>query len=165
MQQKYWNMLTQSKFELYYLDEHFRHCVRLDRWVKILLAVLSANSVAGWAIWSSYAKVWGAIIAVSQVILIVNDYLPYQKRVSEICKLRSSLMEIYLKMENRWRDVQAGELTDDEINDLRTRLLKAWSGIEEKHFTDDALPERKMFIKRANVKKNTYFERFLQRTA
>lgn len=162
MQQKYWNMLTQSKFELYYLDEHFRRCVQLDRWIKIILAVLSADSVAAWAIWSSYAKIWGTIIAISQLLVIVNDYLPYQTRVSEICKLRSPLMEIYLKMENRWRDVQAGELTDDEINDLRTKLLKAWNAIEEKHFIDDVLPERKGLIKKANKKKNTYFERFIQ---
>lgn len=157
MQNRYWDMMTQFKFSLFYLDEHFGACVRIDRIITIFLAIAASTSIGGWAIWQQYAFVWALIIAASQVLGVINQYLPYKKRIKEIAELKGKLTPVYNETEYKWLNVQKGELTDQEINDLCYKYNKQWSELDGQFFQADVLPSNEEFIKAAERRKNEYF--------
>ena len=157
MKERYWEMMTQFKFSQFYLDEHFGACVRVDRIITIFLAIAASTSIGGWVIWQEYAFIWGFVIAASQVLGVINQYLPYKKRIKEISELKAKWMPIYNEAEYKWFNVERGELTDQEINDLRYRLNKEWSELDGQYFQADVLPRNEGFVKAAEQKKNEYF--------
>lgn len=99
LQNRYWNQMAQYKFEIIYYNEHFTKCIRNNRTIIILLAVLSSGAVAGWAIWSKYSFIWSIIVASTQVLTIVNEFLPYKDRIKECPDLISKLMPLSIKSE------------------------------------------------------------------
>jgi len=157
MQKKYWNQLSQYKFSLFYLDAHFSRCIKIDRTIKIVLAICSSTAIASWAIWSKIGIVWAIIIAVSQVISVVNEFLPYQKRISEISDMKAALTLLYYDIEHDWFKVANGELKEEEINDLNRDYLKKWAVIDDKYFFKDSLPCKEKCVKYAQNKKIEYF--------
>ncbi len=158
MQKRYWNSLTQYKFTLFYLDAHFSRCVKLERLIKIILSLCSSASVASWAIWSKIGFVWAIIIAASQVIGVINEFLPNKKRISEIAELKSRLTPIYYEVEKDWLLVSGGDLSEEEINDKYYKYMKKWTETYDKFFADDSLPKNAGCIKYAEEEKNKYIE-------
>lgn len=75
IQKKYWNELSQLKFELYYLGEYIAHSEKCDNSINIITAITSSSSIAAWALWDSWKFVWSFIIALSQVINAVKIHL------------------------------------------------------------------------------------------
>jgi len=122
------------------------------------MAVLGSSSVATWAIWNRFPMVWGAIIASSQVLSVINHYLPYQKRIEEISKMKSGLAPVYSDMEYNWFNVADGSLTEQEINDLIKKFDDRWTNLELMYFTSDALPYKEKLAKRAEGKEIQYFK-------
>jgi len=141
MQEKYWKTLARLCYGTYYYDEHFRFCVTFDRTLRILLAVITASSVASWKIWEQYALLWSIIIGASQLLLIISAILPYKDRITILNELRPKLSALYIDMENQWRDVKSGELDPDKINDLITSYVNQWRKLEFKYIKGDAFPE------------------------
>ncbi|NLB36196.1 MAG: hypothetical protein GX824_02680 [Clostridiales bacterium] len=158
MQKRYWNNLTQYKFALFYLDAHFSRCVNIERFIKILLSLCSSASVASWAIWKEIGFVWAIIIAASQVISVINEFLPYKKRISEIAELKSRLTPIYFEAEKDWLPISSGELSEEEVNERYYKYMKAWTDTYYKFFVDDSLPKKTSCVNYAEREKNKYFE-------
>ena len=52
----------------------------------------------------------------SQVISVINDLLPYKKRIKELSNLEAELSIIYYDVEKNWLSVASGKMTEDEIN-------------------------------------------------
>jgi len=161
MKEKYWKTLARFCFGLYYYKEQLRFCVNFDRTLRIVLAVISASSVASWGIWSQYAQLWSVIIGASQLLIIISELLPYKDRISKLQELRSKLSAIYGQMENQWREVKGGEKTEDEINDLISASVEQWSKAEAKYIKDDILPEWKWMVKRAQKAAEKYIVTFI----
>jgi hypothetical protein len=158
MQKRYWNNLTQYKFTLFYLDAHFSRCVKIERFIKITLSLCSSASVASWAIWNEIGFLWAIIIAASQVIGVIDELLPYKKRISEIAELKSRLTPIYYEVEKDWLPVSNGELSEDEVNDRYYKYMKKWTDTYDKFFVDDSLPKNAACVSYAEQEKNKYFE-------
>lgn len=116
MQETYWKRLTQYKFSLYYFGAHMEKCVKISRSIKIVCAVASSASIAAWATWQQLSFWWGLIIAASQVLVAVNEFLPYTKRIQELSNMKAALTPVYNKMEKEWFSVANGSITEEEIN-------------------------------------------------
>jgi hypothetical protein len=154
----YWAMMTNNMYALFYLNEHFERCVKLDRVITIFLAVAASSAIASWAIWQQFGFVWAVIVAGSQVITVINTYLPYKKRIKQINSLKDRLVPIYNEIESKWFDVSSGKLSKSSINKLHYEFTKKWSMAQEEFFNDDTLPSVERFKRKAEELKDKYFE-------
>ncbi len=150
--------MTQYKFSIYYLEEYMLHCVKCNRTIKIILAITSAASIAAWTKWQNLDFIWGLIIALSQVLSVINDILPYKKRILEISNLQAELSTIYYDVEKNWLKVANGKLTEKEINTMCYKFVNKWNETNNKYFKNDSLPQKSKYIKEAEIKKDRYFE-------
>jgi len=158
MQNNFWNMMTDKRFALYYLEAHFERCTTIDRGISIFLAITSSSAIAGWAIWQPLGFVLALVIAASQVLTVINGYLPYKKRKKEIAELKTKLTPIYYEIEYQWFNVAEGILSQNEINNLQYSLLQKWVTIENEYFIDDILPIKKRLREKAENMKNKYIQ-------
>lgn len=157
MQEKYWTRLTQYKYTILYFDAHIARCVKINRAVKILIAVFSSTAIAAWVKWSQYAFCWGLIIVASQVIAAINEFLPYRNRVNELTQTVAELSAIYVKMEADWYYVVEGLWTEEEINTVLYERVSQWSDIESQLLREDSLPQIRTCMEFAETQKNDYF--------
>ena len=95
---------------------------------------------------------------ISQVVIAVNEVLPYKKRIKELSDLRSELTPIYNSMEKSWHDVANGSLTEDEINELCYSYVEQWNQTDDKYFKRDALPQIKKCKEIAEAEKELYYK-------
>jgi hypothetical protein len=160
MQLRYWILLSQFRFSLFYYQEHLRRNIDWNKATKIITAILTASSVAGWKIWEQFSTLWTVIISVSQVVLILNEFLPFETRVSDISKLVDALSYIFGKMENRWFDVQKGKLTDDQINDLMTEYNDIYREVKRNLLKNDYLKHTKTVSEQSTIRMKQYMNKF-----
>ena len=95
MQLRYWNQMTQFKYELYYFSVCFERCVKLNRHIKIVIAIASSSAIAAWTQWTQLSCLWGLIIVIGQLIGVINEYLPYQQRIKELSEMQPELNALY----------------------------------------------------------------------
>ena len=62
-------------------EDSFGAAALMEEPINIFLAVTSSGSIGGWVIWDKYSFLWAFIIAASQVINVVKQFLPYKTRV------------------------------------------------------------------------------------
>ena len=157
MQLQYWNMMTLQKYSLIYLNKHFENSVKIDRRIKIFMAIASCSSIAAWTIWQQFAYIWGVIIAISQLIGAIYEILPFKKRIEELSSLKSELSALYLLIEKEWYPVSNGDIPEAEINELIFKHRNDWDTIDEKYFKDDVLPVNEEFREIAEDECERYF--------
>lgn len=157
MQERYWKMMTQLKYDYYYLEGHFSLSVNIDRGLKIFLIFCSCSSIASWAIWSEYVFVYAIIIAASQVFQIVNEFLPYKSRIDEIRRYSTKLECIYSQIEKMWFEVAEGNLSNENVNDLIYEFKDDISIINKEFLMIDSLPDIKKISDKADRLKNLYY--------
>lgn len=157
VRERYWERLIDCKYQLECLKEYSIRIVRVERSIKILLAILSSSSVAAWAIWQKYPMIWAVIIAICQVLSVVYDYLPYKTRISEAAILQEAWSSIYLEMEKAWENVN-NSLSDDQINELCYAFLKKWYQANNARFKDDFPSIRHKIADRISSEVDEYFK-------
>ena len=155
---RYWRMLFHLRYGLDFYTEHLRFCVNFNRYFNMLIALFTATSIASWGIWNTYSKLWGVIVAVGQVAVIVNEFLPYKGRIPQIQELKGVLSKLFDQAENQLLDFQNPDVSDDTINDKITEYLQKWGQAEEKYIKEDSLPEPEWLVKRAQKRMTRYFE-------
>lgn len=136
----YWNKMYRYKYIFCYLSLWLSDIVKLDRAVRIVCAVGSSAAIAAWARWNDFAFVWGLVIAITQVISVIAEFMPYKKRIGELSNMLAQLSAFYIEVEKLWYDVSMGNMNFDEINELTYRYEDKWNSIDSKFFTDDVLP-------------------------
>jgi len=154
MTKKYWTMLTQSKYGLYYLDAYIEYYVRNERLIKIITAITSSTAIAAWTTWQGLSFWWGLIIVISQVIIAVSEFFPYKKRVKELSDIVSLLKPIYNDMEKEWYYIHKGKRSDEEINDILYNFQQQWDYVLERGFEGDSLPKSEKLMKKAEENTN-----------
>lgn len=157
MRDRYWRMLVQFKFAICYYREHLCFSVLFDRYFKLFIAVFTASSVASWGIWETYSDVWAVIVALAQLAVIINESLPYKGRISKLQELLGALGKLFDQAENKWRDIDAKELSDDAINDAITEHFLKWEAAEDQFLKGDYLLEPKWLMNRAQAKMIGFF--------
>ena len=141
IQQLIWNQLYRTKVHAIYLELLLGQTETIDRSIKIFLAVTSSASIAGWAIWKEYAFVWGMLIAVSQVINAIRQFLPYKERLKSFSGLARDFEEIAIYLELKWLEVAAGELSEKEMRRLYGDVLNRKSSALQKYFPNNTIPK------------------------
>ena len=159
-QEKYWKELYQLKVHLNYLEIYLQRSDFIDRVIKITLAISSSGSIAGWAIWKDYAFLWAFFIAASQVISVINNYLPYKGRIKGLSGLVYEFENLVHDFEKKWFEVSEGKLTNREINDLQFELRRKKTNILKKHLVSNVLPQKKGLLSKAQKSADVYFDNF-----
>jgi len=159
-QEKYWKELYQLKVHLNYLEIYLQRSDFTDRILKIILAISSSGSIAGWVIWKDFALLWAIFIAASQVISVTNNYLPYKGRIKGLSGLVYEFENLTHDFEKKWFEVSEGKLTEREINDLRFELRQKKTKTLKKHLGSNVLPEKKKLLSKAQKSADAYFDHF-----
>ena len=107
------------------------------KWVTgfgIIKAVASSASIAAWAIWRDYAFVWGAIIALSQVIDALKDVFPFTKTHKAAGEHAIALGSMFIDAQLEWENIFSGRYSDDQIANRRHKLMKLQHDAERHTF-------------------------------
>ncbi len=156
-QTRYWNEMVQLKAHIFYLSYHLRSADRVDLWLNCLTAIASSTSIAGWAIWQSYARAWGSIIAVSQVIIAVKHLLPYAPRKNATNNACKDLEGQFIKAESDWYYVAEGALTEEDIHKKTMAIKKGKLDVVRKYFISIVLPRNQNYERLAAEDAKDYF--------
>lgn len=159
-QKKFWRELDQLKAHTYYMELYFERTDSLDRYLSMFLAVTSSSSICGWAVWSQFAKIWGAIIAASQLLSAINKFLPYKARLKALMGATREFQALFIAMEQRWFEVANGKLTEDEIHALFIEFKKKKQIIMDKYFASTPLPQKQKLHNQAEELARKYFVTF-----
>ncbi|MFA0815311.1 MAG: hypothetical protein ACC608_05935 [Anaerofustis sp.] len=124
-----------------YYEECFRTSVKINRGIVIFLAVASSASIGSWVLWQQYAIVWAVIIGASQVISVINEFLPYQKRIDDLPKLTGQLTVIYTDMKKCWMESEMGKLTDEQILEQYSLYESKWNDTIDDYFKTYTIPK------------------------
>jgi hypothetical protein len=108
-----------------------------------------------------YAVVWGTIVAASQVVQVVKEYLPYKNRLKALAGLSVELNALSLLAEDQWFKVGNGRVYDDDVHDLRIALKKKKAAAVQKAFPVAGLPENEKLADKAELDNVQYFSSYL----
>lgn len=159
-QLNYWRELTQLKEHCYYINEYIIQTQKISRLINCFLAITSSSSIGAWVIWQEYAFIWGAIIAVSQVVNIIKQFFPFEGRLKHLPELRNELDFLFLEMEKSWFSVAEGKWTAEEIHNKRLEFKTRKAEIQQKHIPNISLPDRRNYLDVAKKKTRDYFINF-----
>lgn len=158
MQKKYWNFMVQVKSSCFYLDIYAEHSYCWDRRIKMFTAITSSASIAAWAIWEHLSFAWSVIIAFSQILNAIKEYLPFSRRQKILSKMNEALKTLYHRIEYNWFKVANGELKETEINKFLFDFKKEYDNIQYKHLNEELLVEKTSYMKCADEKTYRYFK-------
>jgi hypothetical protein len=158
MREKYWDFYTRTRFELAYFSAYLNDSYRWLRLLEAFLAAASCGSIAAWAVWNELPLLWGVIIAVSQVITAVKQYLPYGKRIQALNGLIPRLDAVVGRIDHAWFRVNGGELADAQINDLIFGFRRECADLSNKHLADVYFPEREDLKRAAQAETECFFD-------
>ena len=156
-QQRFWNLLISIRVHLDYVNLYSQSSYKWDNGLKIYLAIASAGSIAGWAVWQSIQIVWAIIIAGSQVVIAISPHLPYRKRLDMLLPLATELHELLLNAEHAWYYISEGHMTNDEIAEAILDIRRRDSVLDTKYLSKTALPYKNKRLEKAEALAGSYF--------
>lgn len=158
-QQRFWTELKALKSDVEYLRLHLIEAERIDNSIKLILAMASSGGIAGWALWGSqnFQIVWASLIAISQVINAINQYLPWEKRIKAIRGAKPEIAGIFLFAERNWFSVSEGLFTIQEIHKITLDIKEKKNGVLERYLGEISLPYKPEFIKKTASITDQYF--------
>ena len=132
-----WSLLNNTKFHGYCLAILVDKFQKRERIINIFLALVSSGSIAAWAIWRVEPMIWGAIIAISQVIMAIKPYIPYFKYVKEFNSKNSRIDYLNIEIEKLWYKYQNKKITEAEAEEIYFDIKKQIVSIL--NFDDDTV--------------------------
>ena len=156
IQEHLWKQWYRTKYHSIYLELLLAHDERLDRYMKMFLAIVSSGSIAGWAVWKEAQFIWALLIAMSQVINAVRQFLPYRERMKALSALSRELEELAIHMEIKWLEISIGELTEKEMRKLYADMLIKTSSAAQKHFPNNSVPRIDKLMRKAETDAKAY---------
>jgi hypothetical protein len=159
-QEKYWKELYQLKVHLNYVELYLQDSEYKEKAVNIFLALTSSGSIAAWVIWQKVAVIWAFIIAASQVVTAIKNFLPYKERLKALFGLVHDFEDIVLIAEKKWFDVAEGKLTEEEIHKLQFDIRSKKTMALKKHLGSKILPEKAQLMIKAQASADVYFNNF-----
>jgi len=157
---RYWKELFELRVHVNYLELYLEKSELVDKSINIFLAITSSSSICGWAIWNKYGFIWAFIIALSQLLNAVKQFLPYKTRMKAIGGIVRELEELLTSAEMKWFDVAEGKLTEEEINKLQFDMRYRKTKIVQKHLNMNILPEKEKLFHKAKQSAGIYIKNF-----
>ena len=159
-QDRYWKELYQLRVHVYYLGLYFEQSERIEKGINAFLAITSSSSICGWAVWNKYGFIWAMIIAASQLVTAIKQFLPFKTRMKAIGGLVRELEELLNFAEMKWFDVAEGNLTNEEINKLQFEIRNKKSKLLHKYLGHQSLPEKRKLFNKAKEMARIYVKNF-----
>ncbi len=159
-QRRYWTELFELRVHVNYLELYMEESELKDKSINIFLAVTSSSSICGWAIWNKYGFIWAVIIAASQLINAVKQFLPYRTRLKATSGIMRELEELSIFAEKKWFDVAEGKLKKKEINKLQFEIRLKKTKAVQKHLGNNTLPTKEKLFNKAKKTAETYINNF-----
>lgn len=110
-----WNSLADYHFKASVMGYAIQRFQKIDRGLNVILALASSSSIAAWAIWKEIPYVWGAIIALSQVIQTVKPYFPYSRYIKELNDKGKKLQTVNLRFEILFYEIDYSTVKDKDF--------------------------------------------------
>jgi hypothetical protein len=108
VQSQFWQDMVDLRRDARYVDLCLAKTERIDRGTKAFLALAASSSIGGWVIFQQYAILWASVVAASQVLQAVKEYLPYKARLKALASLSVDLNALSLVAEDQWFKVSNG---------------------------------------------------------
>jgi len=136
---------------------HRNELAHKDRRISVIKAVASSAGIASWAVWQQLALLWGAIIALSQVIDALKEVFPFSRNLKAASELTIVLERLFIESQFEWENVYAGKLSADEIAERVRRLRHLQLEAETKVFPSGFEHSERIFSL-AKGEANAYFD-------
>ena len=161
MRNKIWYNMLQIKYGEIYLSLYLDFQKDLKRYIKIATLVFSGSGVFGWAFWEPLAWIACIVIAIIQLIgLIENQIVRSDAELEEISVLRSMYLKYLTKLEELWYDCENGSKKEKKIKNSYFSLRETdFLAIES---LDDKLNIKhwKGLKNKADIRTREYFNNF-----
>ena len=152
----FWNRLNQFKFEQEYMQLYLKHCVTVDRAIMIISAVMSSSTIAVWAVTGKYAFLWGTLIALSQILMTINQFLPYHKMIPQLSKVVSEYEVLYPKIEHDLLELEFKGTSNIEYINKASESVLVWDSVTNKYLDKSIILRNKWITQKANEEANLY---------
>jgi hypothetical protein len=157
--------MQNSKFKEFYIDLLLEKFQKRDRTINIFLVIATSTSISAWAIWQiAYLTwVWAAIVALSQIVLLIKPYLNYTKYAKELNEKHFLLQTLNVEYEKLWLSFKFEKITPEtafeKAFDLKNTLTKGMNFSE-----DIIISENKEIHAKAKGKVETYLQTYFNHT-
>lgn len=162
MQTRYWMLMCDLRSDFFYYQILRARSFNWNKIISLAISVFTASSVASWQIWQVYTDVWAWIVAITQVLAIVNASLPFNNRIEFLKKAEPSFLKICTLVENHWYDVQHGRLSEDNINDFITRIEEEWACVEQTYLNEECMTNNQQITDLADEKMGIFMQKYQQ---
>ena len=157
MRNQIWTNLCNTQFKSYLFDIRIDNLQRTDRTINLIIAITSSGSIASWAYWQTHIEIWGAIIALSQVITAIRPLFPYTRYVKELSAKKMKLDLLSLDFQKLLRDFDNNKISRDIISTKYDDLTKELT--TTLNFSDETIISfNKKSINKANEKMKLFFK-------
>lgn len=128
-----WYEMVDMKYGETYLSKYIGLQHRLKKTFKIMTLILSVSGIFGWKYFEGLAWVAFILIAVMQLLTLVeNQLIRSDKEVEDISALRMKYTKYFNNLEKLWTECQNGMKSNKECFELFYELRKTdWEPIEE----------------------------------
>ncbi|WLH88604.1 hypothetical protein PSH87_18405 [Pseudomonas sp. FP453] len=157
---QYWKEMQELKVHAYYLEFYQIECENSERLISVFLAITSSASIGAWAIWKNAAMLWGGVIAASQVLSVVHQFLPFRARIKPLGVAAIELFLLSEEAEQGWYEVSEGLLKGKEVHDKRMELRRKKSAIMKAAFPGGTIPVKSKLLDKAEEKSASYFNNY-----
>ena len=159
-QRRYWKELFELRVHVNYLEKYMEQSEFIDKFINFFLAVTSNGSICSWGIWREYNYIWAVIIAASQLINVLKQFLPYRTRLKATSGIMRELDELSIFAEKKWFYVAEGKLKNEEINELQFEIRSNKTKSVHKYLGINTLPTKDKLLNKAKEKAKTYIKNF-----
>lgn len=154
---RFWKELFQIKVQVIFVQGLWRRSERIERYIKMFLAIASSASVGAWIIWKELAWLWAAVVAVSQVLTTIQPLLPYAERQKKFALVLRDFELLFMASEFDWQSMSGVDLSSKKINSLTEKLKRKKLEILHRHMPDDVFPTNVTLANEAEAEANSYF--------
>lgn len=156
---RYWSMFQEIKYKSFYYAFYKHNCDRKIRWMKIFLSLSTCGSVAGWAIWDCLPTLWAFIIALAQIVSVLQEHLPFAKESEGIEYLLPELEQILVHISSDWNKIDC--MTESEAIDKIECYQLQVCNLESKYLASSAFLYDEDATKRAEEESKKFFNYYL----
>lgn len=153
--------MVQIKYGEIYLSLYLDLQKDLKRYIKIATLIFSGSGVFGWAFWEPLAWIACIIIAIIQLIaLIENQIVRSEAELEEISVLRSMYLRYLTKLEELWYDC---ENVDNKEKEIKTKyfLLRETDFVAIERLDDKlSIKHWRKLKNKADLRTREYFNTF-----
>lgn len=133
MTNKIWYEVTNIKYGEFYLTKYLGFQRTLKKGFRIMTLLVSVSGVLGWKYFEDYVWIAFILIAVVQLLLLVeNQIIRSDKEIEEIFKLRMMYTRYFNKLETLWTKYHYGQIKAKKAIEQYFELRQIdWENIEE----------------------------------